>query len=95
MSYSTSQPPQLLTQALGNTGPAIWVYRSTDAATAVRVTGYITNAKSLGMKAGDLVHSIKTDASPLSVQTHIVSVINADGSADLSDGSATTATNTD
>lgn len=95
MPYSTSNPPVLLAGTFNNAGPKLWHYRSTDADTAVRVTGYITNARDLGMAAGDLVVSLKTDASPLSCQIHIVTAINTNGSADLSNGLAITATNSD
>ena len=101
MPYSTSNPPNVLTFPLAGFGatnkvPALWFYTSTDAATAVRVAGYITNGRDLGMKVGDVVVSLKSDASPLSIQLHIVSAINATtGAADLSDGTAITATNTD
>lgn len=95
MAYATATPPRLISQALGDQIPAFWVYANTDATTAVRVTGYFTNAKDLGMKKGDIVWYIKTDASPISAQIYIVSAINANGSADLSDGTAITATNTD
>lgn len=95
MSYSTSSPPRLVGGSLENNAPNLWMYSSTDAATSVRLTGYITNAKDLGMKAGDLVISLKTDASPLSMQLHVVSAITVAGASDLSDGLAVTATNSD
>lgn len=95
MAYSTSAPPRLISGSLENNAPNLWVYSSTDAATAVRVAGYITNGSDLGMKKGDVVFSVKTDASPVSAQIHIVSAVTAGGSADLSDGLAITATNTD
>lgn len=95
MAYSTANPPALKSQALAGKTPRTWVLTGTDAVTAVRVTGYITNAKKLGMKKGDLVEYVKTDAAPITVQLLIVSAINANGSADLSDGVAVTATNTD
>ena len=96
MAYSTSSPPSIISQGLASSGtPRLWMYASTDAATAVRVAGYITNGDKLGMKKGDIVMSVKTDASPISVQFHIVSAVTAGGSADLSDGTAITATNTD
>lgn len=94
MSYSTSSPPVLIAGSLESTAPKIWAYVSTDAATAIRVINYFTNALDLGMKKGDLVISIKSDASPISMQLHIVSAVAATG-ADLSDGLAVTATNTD
>lgn len=95
MPYSTSAPPVLLVGTLNNNGPKLWSYRSIDAATDVDASGYITNARDLGMTAGDIVFSLKTDASPLSCQIHIVTAINANGSADLSNGLAITATNSD
>lgn len=82
-------------QAPGDNPFNVWVYKSTDPATAVRVAGYITDGSAKGMLAGDVVYSVKTDASPISVQIHIVSAVTAGGSADLSDGLAITATNTD
>ena len=94
MAYNTANPPALISQGVGGFFRQ-WVYKSTDAATVVRVTGYITNAKDLGMKVGDIVTAIDTDASPVAAQIMLVSVINANGSADLSDGVAITATNTD
>jgi len=97
MAYSTSVPPYAITHAgIANpVGAQIWAMAGTDAVTVVRVTGYISNAKTLGMKKGDLVFYSKTDASPITCQIMIVSAINANGSADLSDGLAITATNTD
>lgn len=95
MAYATSNPPALLIPRVGG-GFNIWVYKSTDAATVVRVTGYITNGVDLGMKAGDLVIAIDTDASPISMQLMIVTSIDTTGgSVDLSDGTAVTATDTD
>lgn len=95
MAYSTSSPPSLDSQTVGGTYRE-WTYRSTDAFTVVRVIGYISNARDLGMKVGDLVKCIKTDASPISMQLATVSAINATtGAGDLSDGTAVVATNTD
>lgn len=96
MAYSTSSPPALLYNGgIGNAFSAVWGLRNTDAVTDVRVTGYISNAKKLGMKKGDIVQYCKTDANPVTIQLMIVSAINANGSADLSDGTSITATNTD
>lgn len=95
MAYSTSAPPALLVQRVGSNSHAIWSYVSTDAATAVRVDGYITNAEDLGMKVGDLVLVLDSDSSPAANHLMTVVAINANGSADLSDGTAVTATDTD
>ena len=55
MAYSTDAPPALVSQRVGANGLALWLYNSEDAATVVRVTGYITNGDDLGMKVGDIV----------------------------------------
>ncbi len=89
MAYSTSSPPEMFAGPLAGTGKK-WVYKSTDAASVVRVSGYITNAKDLGMLVGDVVEVHDTDASPYIVTTHVVSAISATtGAADLSDIGAT------
>ena len=95
--YSTSAPPKCITPAVSGDGPSIWSYDSVDAASVVRVSGYITNAKKLGMKVGDIVYVTDTDASPRITTTHIVAAISATtGAADLSDTGATVgSTNSD
>ena len=86
----------LLSQTIPGTDSfRLWVYRSTDAASVIRVTGYITDATARGMKLGDLVLAIDTDASPIAQQWFQINQIFANGSADLSDGIAITATDTD
>jgi hypothetical protein len=91
MAYATSNPPELVvsTQSF-----RIWAYKSTDAATAVRVSGYFTNGYALGMRAGDLVIVIDTDASPIAMQ-HCIVTSATSIAVDLSDGVAVTATDTD
>lgn len=93
MAYATTNPPRLISQSVGAEG-SIWLYKSTDAATAVRVDGYISNGWDLGMKAGDLVIMVDTDASPIAMQLMIVTSASTAG-VDLSDGTAVTATDTD
>jgi hypothetical protein len=93
MAYSTSTPPVLLAQGIMG-GNSLWTYASTDAATAVRVSGYIANGWELGMRAGDLVMAVDTDASPIATQLMIVTSA-LSGTVDLSDGTAVTATDTD
>lgn len=98
MAYSTSNPPRLVLPSFTNVSGEIgtWDYSSTDAATSVDASGYITNARALGMKAGDLVRVTDTDASPVIVTLHRVVAINTDGSADLTDGTShVVGTNTD
>lgn len=94
MAYSTSNPPQLASTGIAGTGN-IWVYKSTDAAATVDADGYITDAKALGMKVGDLVIVHDTDATPYTTSLHSVSEINADGSANLTNAGATQGTDGD
>lgn len=89
MAYSTSNPPEKLVSNLDGTFN-IWVYRSTDASTVVDGANYFTNGVSLGMKAGDMVWVVDTDASPVAGTLHFVNAAAADGSVDIVD--ATTAT---
>lgn len=93
MAYSTSNPPTLVSSAVGG-GPRLWMYKSTDAATAVRVSGYFTNGYALGMRANDILIMIDTDASPIASQIMIVNAASS-SAVDCSDGVAITATDTD
>ncbi len=96
MAYATSNPPQCVISGFNSSVPSWWFYSSTDASTVVDADGYITNAEELGMKAGDIVIVRDSDSATLLTSTHIVSAINADGSADLSDLGATVgSTNSD
>ena len=93
MAYATSNPPFQVAQGVGS-GRKIWFYASVDAATLVRVSGYFTNGYDLGMRAGDLVFVVDTDASPIAMQAMIV--VQATASVvDLSDGTAITSTDSD
>lgn len=91
MTYSVSNPPRLVSQPIA--GQRHWQYVSTDPITDVRVDGYITNAEELGIKVNDIVTVIDSDGNDADVA--IVLAINSNGSADLSDGTAISETNTD
>ena len=93
MAYATSNPPALMTPRVGG-GVAMWHYNHDDAATVVRVDGYITNAKELGMAIGDII--FQTDLTGNAVaHIYTVNAINANGSADLSNGQAIAVTDSD
>lgn len=94
MAYSTSNPPKLLVQGVAGEGPSIWTYSSTDAAATVDAANYITDGGSLGMKVGDLVYVMDTDASPPIVTLHQVSAT-GNGTTDLNDLTTITQTDTD
>lgn len=93
MAYATTNPPSLISQAVSG-GRKVWLYASTDTATAVRVSGYITNGYQLGMRAGDIVLMIDTDASPIAASWMIVTSASST-TTDLSNGVAITETNSD
>lgn len=93
MAYSTANPPALQSQTIGNHGQGIWVLMGTDAPAVVRVNGYITNAKALGLKVGDILHYFQTSGPAF--QAFRVMAINTNGSADLNDGTTVAVTNTD
>lgn len=93
MAYSTSAPPALVAQGIGGANK-IFDYRSTDAASAVDASGYITNGYELGMRQGDTVLVHDTDASPVAQTIHTVST-STTSTTDLSDGVAAGSTNSD
>lgn len=72
MAYATSNPPRMILPSFtnGSTEASFWTYSSTDNATTVDVPGYFTNAKDLGIKAGDYIIVIDNDASPILSTTH-------------------------
>ena len=80
MAYSTSNPPALIAQQVGGAG-RVWLYKHTDAETAFDDTDYITNARDLGMKTGDVVHVID---STNGVYTLPQVTVDADGNGTLS-----------
>lgn len=95
MAYSTSNPPFLIASGIGGTqNRRVWLYVSTDTATAVRVSGYFTNGYELGMRAGDILFSVDTDASPIAQQIYVVNAATS-SAVDVSDGVAITATDSD
>lgn len=94
--YATTNPPYMITQRLGGSGVALWVYSSVDAATLVQVSGYFTNGYSLGMRAQDIVFVIDNDASPMAVTCHVVQTSTAStGLIDLTAGVAVSGSNSD
>lgn len=72
MSYSTSNPPYLIMQAMA--GKRIWGYDSEDGASDVDASGYFTNGYALGMRHNDLIFVTDTNASPTITTSHLVNV---------------------
>lgn len=95
MAYATSNPPVLVTQAVGKNGGSFWLYDDADAATAVRASGYITNGQDLGIKIGDIIDQIDSAGGTVAHRYMVVSLHASNGSVDLSDGTALSTTDTD
>ncbi len=91
MAYSTSNPPAMITQRVGDSGGAIWSYDSADAASVVRAINYITDALDLGMKVGDMIHQHDSAGATVAHIYPVLAVIAA--GADLGDGTAIVVTN--
>lgn len=85
MAYSESNPPALISQAVGGAGK-VWMYKSTDAEATFDDTDYITNASDLGMTTGDIVHVID---STNGLATIAQVTVDADGNGTLSALTAT------
>ena len=91
MAYATDSL-NLMVSGVGSS-PNFWHYNSTDAATVVRADGYITDASVKGLKVGDLV--FQTDQTGGTVgHIYMVNSVTAGGAADLTDGTAISATDT-
>lgn len=82
MAYVTTNPPVCVTPRMGS-GPALWMYNSTDIHTTVAGAGYFTNGYDLGMKVGDMVLVGKTSATIGSTIHYVQTVTAAAGTAGL------------
>jgi hypothetical protein len=82
MAYATTLPPKLVAEGIG-TGPALWIYSSTDVHTDVDASDYFSDGDALGMKVSDIVIVVKTTAT-VGATLHSVSVVTAGGAATIS-----------
>lgn len=64
MAYSQSN---LFRIGGGLTTTSLWMYTSTDDFATVKASGYLSNAYEMGVRAGDPIYVIDTDASPPTV----------------------------
>lgn len=68
MAYSKDNVFQIPAALTGqSSGRSLWFYTSTDDFATVKASGYISNAYEMGMRAGDPIFVIDTDASPPTV----------------------------
>lgn len=72
MSYSTSNPPRLVSQPIA--GVRLWQYVSTDPSTDVDASGYFTDGYDLGMRDKDVIFVIDSDSTYNQVTMHSVIV---------------------
>ena len=87
MAYSASG----LTNMATGGGHNLWFYTSTDALTAVRVSGYFNDASDM-MNVGDVVFVYDSDAPTMGIS---VVLSNSGGVGDIADGTALTMTDSD
>lgn len=78
MAYSTSNPPQQISQAIA--GPSLWLYSSADVHTDVDATDYFSDGDALGMEVNDIVIVADT-TTPYGVTLHQVTAVTAGGAA--------------
>lgn len=83
MAYATSNPPALVSQRLGATGGAVFIYRDGDDKAAVTATDYFSNGDALGMVVGDVVHHIDTTNNKSN--RLVVSAVTSGGAATVDD----------
>ncbi len=89
MAYSSTNPPQLISQPFGDAGPGLWSYRSTDAIATVAGADYVSDGQNLGMKVGDVVFVLDT-SSTLASLTYVSAASTADQAVTLLSSFTTT-----
>lgn len=95
MAYSTSNPPRVIAHGIGDSNGRLWIYASTDGQADVNTDGYFTDGYDLGMRQGDIVMAIDTNASPLDLSIHLVNSATATGGVDLEDGTVVSGSDSD
>ena len=80
-----------LTNMATGGGHNLWFYTSTDALSAVRVSGYFNDASTM-MNVGDVVFVYDSDAPTMGIS---VVLSNASGVVDIADGTALTVSDSD
>lgn len=86
MAYSTSNPPSLLLSQAGGTFKQ-WFYSSSDAASVVDASSYISDGQAHGMALGDQVIVREAVSTTRKLTSHVVvSLSTATDGVDLSNG---------
>jgi hypothetical protein len=93
MAFSSTGFNAIGGQSKAGNAPAIYTYSSTDAQTAIRVSGYFNTISSI-LKVGDIIFCYSaTGGTPVMSTAYVNS--NASGVVDITDGVTITATDTD
>lgn len=91
MAYSTTNPPQLISQTFGTQGgqPRLWSYASTDPIATVAGADYVSNGQALGMALGDVCFVLDSDT-PLVSLTYVITLATTDNAVTLLSSFTTT-----
>lgn len=81
MAYATSNPPRLISQSVGASSGALWLYTDGDDIATVTGADYISDGDALGMAANDAI--IVIDETKGLTYVGSVSSVTADGAASL------------
>jgi hypothetical protein len=81
MAYATTNPPALVSQRVGASSGAVWIYSDADPIGTIVGADYISNADALGMEAGDVVIIVNTTNASCKYAT--VSSVTAGGAGTL------------
>ncbi|WP_298704660.1 hypothetical protein [uncultured Variovorax sp.] len=93
MAYDSIHGPSIVQQDVTNSAPGEFEFSGSDAAAVVAANGYITDGVARKMKVGSRVRYTQISVTPPVVTLHEVLTLNANGSVDLSDGTALATTN--
>jgi hypothetical protein len=81
---------------IGGTGSGsglqLWIYSCTDSSTVPLDANYFTDAKALGMQAGDIVIQVGATGSTFGVSVNVLGPVSTSGAAYRSTGSQITST---
>ncbi len=72
-----------LVPRMGGTGPALWVYTSTDAHGTVEGSLYFSDGDKRGMKVGDVVIVVDSDTGAGNTTIHSVNTVTAGSGATI------------
>lgn len=73
-------------------GLQMWMYSSTDSSTAPFAANYFTDAKALGMRAGDVVLQVGATGSTVGVSLNVLGAVSTSGAAYASTGAQISST---